>query len=181
MLGGLEVGTLGLPIKIPLLPHHWRVVNEPEARDAHLARDEYPDDEYPSPLDSDYDEAFSWLVDDHLPLIRITGHQTFVTRVADEDDETSDTENELEVSTERINAPRSIYALSQPLNQQNSSKEYWQRQACAGDRQFEDYDDWFCEDYDACHADQDDNADDNDDRDDNAHDSDDKQVFRLGD
>jgi hypothetical protein len=150
-----------------------------EARDAHLTRDDCRDDEYPSPLDSDYDEEYSG-DNDHPTLIRRTGHRTFVTRVGDEDDETSDTENESEVSTERIDTPRSMYAVT-ATEPADFFKEYWQTQEYAGERQFEDYDDWFCEDYDVYDADRDDNADDNDDHEDNAHDSDDKQIFCLGD
>jgi hypothetical protein len=67
--------------------------------------------------------------------------------------------------------------LSQPPNQQTSSR----NTDYAQDRQFENYDDWFCEDHDAYDVDRDDNADNIDNRDDNAYDSDDEQVFRLGD
>jgi hypothetical protein len=73
------------------------------------------------------------------------------------------------------------HTLLQPLNSRaDFFEEHWQTQEHAGDRQFEDYDDWFCEDYNVYDADRDDNADDNDDRDDNAHASDDEQVFCLG-
>ena len=63
----------------------------------------------------------------------------------------------------------------------------------AGERQFEDYDDWFCEEYDACDADRDDGENDDEDSidstvsDDNgdhieiADEDDDEQVFHLGD
>jgi hypothetical protein len=60
--------------------------------------------------------------------------------------------------------------LSLPLNRQISSKNTGRHR-----------NDWFCEDYNACDADQDDSAGDNDDCDDNATDSDDEQVFCLGD
>ena len=99
--------------------------------------------------------------------------------MADEGDETSGTENKLEVSTERINTPKSTCAVT-ATEPADFFEEYWQTQEHAGERQFEDYDDWFCEDYNVYDADQDDNADDNDDRDNNAHDSDDEQVFCLG-
>jgi hypothetical protein len=94
--------------------------------------------------------------------------------------DSSDTENESEVSTERITSPRSIYAVT-ATEPADFFEEYWQTQEYVGDHQFEDYGDWFCEDYNAYDADQDDSAGDNDDRDVNATDSDDEQVFRLGD
>jgi hypothetical protein len=100
--------------------------------------------------------------------------------MADEDDWTDNTEDESEASVERIVTPRSIYAVT-ATEPADFFKEYWQTQEYSGDRQFEDYDDWFCEDYNACDADRDDNADNIDNRDDNAYDSDDEQVFRLGD
>jgi hypothetical protein len=47
---------------------------------------------------------------DYRSRIRCTGRQTFVSHVADEDDETSDMENESEVSLERATGtPRSLY------------------------------------------------------------------------
>jgi hypothetical protein len=81
--------------------------------------------------------------------------------VADKDDETSDMEDESEVSTERIDTPRSIYTVT-ATEPADFFKEYWQMQEYAGERQFEDYDDWFCEDNDGYDADRDDEANDDD-------------------
>jgi hypothetical protein len=127
----------------------------PEARGAHV------NDGYPSPLDSDFNSEYS-RDNDYPSLVRCTGHQTFVTRVADEDDETIDMEDESEASTEKIDAPRSTCAVTATAPA-DFFEEYWQMQECAGERQFEDCDDWFCEDNDAYDADRDDHADDNDD------------------
>ena len=130
--------------------------------------------------------------DDQSPAIRRTGHQSFVSRLADDDDWTDDTESESEASAEKTVAPRSIYTIT-ATEPADFFEEYWQTQEYAGDRQFEDYDDWFCEDYDAHDADRDDGEDDdeestegtvvggNEDRTESANEDDDEQVFRLGD
>ena len=94
------------------------------------------------------------LDDDQSPAIRRTGHQSFVSRLADDDDWTDDTESESEASAEKTVAPRSIYTVT-ATEPADFFEEYWQTQEYAGDRQFEDYDDWLCEDYDACDADRD--------------------------
>ena len=130
--------------------------------------------------------------DDQSPAIRRTGHQTFVSRLADDDDWTDETEGESEVSAEKTIAPKSIYTVmaTEPAD---FFEEYWQTQEYAGERQFEDYDDWFCEDYDAYDADIDDGENDDEDSIDStiggdnedhieiADEDDDEQVFRLGD
>jgi hypothetical protein len=137
------------------------------------------DNRYPSPVGSSFDEEYSWS-NEQSPTVRRTGHQTFVSRVADKDDWTDDTEDESEESMERIVTPRSIYAVT-ATEPADFFEEYWQTQEYVGDRQFEDYDNWFCEDYNAYDADRDGNADNIDNHDDNAYDSYDEQVFCLGD
>ena len=129
------------------------------------------------------------------PAIRRTGHQTFVSRLTDDlsdEDESTETESESEASVEKIVAPRSIYAIT-ATEPADFFEEYWQTQEYVGDRQFEDYDDWFCEEHDAYDGDSDDVEDDGEDSVDNtlgyddedpvefADEDDDEQVFRLGD
>jgi hypothetical protein len=82
--------------------------------------------------------------------------------VADEDDETSVTEDESEASMERTDAPRSTCAVT-ATEPADFFKECWQTQEYVGAHQFKDYDDWFCEDNDAHDADRDDENDDDDD------------------
>ena len=125
------------------------------------------------------------------PMIRRTGHQTFVSHLADDGDWTDETEDESEVSVEKTIAPRSIYAIT-ATEPADFFEEYWQTQEYAGERQLEDYDNWFCEDYDACDADRDDGENDDEDSNDSAvggdnedcneaaDEDDDEQVFRLG-
>ena len=129
---------------------------------------------------------------DQSPAIRRTGHQTFISCLADDGDWTDETEAESEASAEKTIAPRSIYTVT-ATEPADFFKEHWQTQECAGERQFEDYDDWFCEDYDAYDADRDDGENDDEDSIDNtvggdnedrievADEDDDEQVFRLGD
>ena len=180
---------------------------------AFAASDDYEDDAYASDNTSERDrytqvvERYGWETyhpdtsefdadhtsdDDQSPAIRRTGHQTFVSRLADDDDWTDETEDESEASAEKTIAPRSIYTIT-ATEPADFFKEYWQTQEYAGERQFEDYDDWFCEDYDAYDADRDDGENDdedsidstvggdNEDRIEVADEDDDEQVFRLGD
>lgn len=130
--------------------------------------------------------------DDQSPAIGRTGHQTFISRLADDDDWTDETEGESEASAEKTIAPRSIYIVT-ATEPADFFEEYWQMQEYAGERQFEDYDDWFCEDYDAYDADRDDGENDdedsvnstiggnNEDRIEVADEDDDEHFFRLGD
>jgi hypothetical protein len=76
--------------------------------------------------------------------------------------------------------PRSIYAVT-ATEPADFFEEYWQTQEYAGERQFEDYDDWFCEDYDAYNGDRENDAGDDEDRNEDADEDDNEQVFRLGD
>ena len=66
------------------------------------------------------------------------------------------------LSVEKTIAPRSIYTIT-ATEPADFFEEYWQKQEYAGDRQFEDYDNWFCEEHDAYDADRDDGE--NDDKD----------------
>jgi hypothetical protein len=107
---------------------------------------------------------------DYPSQVRCTGHQTFVTRMANKDDETCDTEDESEVSLERIDAPRSMRTVT-ATEPADFFEECWQTREYIGEHLFKDYDDWFPEDNDVYDADGDDDADDDDDGSD----------FRLGD
>jgi hypothetical protein len=127
--------------------------------------------------------------------IRRTGHQSFVSRLADDSSseyESTESESESEASGEKTIAPRSIYAIT-ATEPADFFEEYWQTQEYVGDRQFEDYDDWFCEEHDAYDGENDDLEGDGEDSVDHtlgddsedpvelANEDDDEQVFRLGD
>ena len=129
------------------------------------------------------------------PAIRRTGHQSFVSRLADDSSseyKSTETESKSEASGEKTIAPRSIYAIT-ATEPADFFEEYWQTQEYVGDRQFEDYDDWFCEEHDVYDGDSDDIEGDGKDSVDNtlgdngedpvefADEDDDEQVFRLGD
>ena len=75
--------------------------------------------------------------------------------------------------------PRSIYAVTatEPVD---FFEEYWQTQEYAGELSIRRYDDWFCEDYDACDGDRENDAGDDEDRNEDADEDDDEQIFRLG-
>ena len=70
---------------------------------------------------------------DQSPAIRRTGHQTFVSRLADDDDWTDETESESEASVEKTIAPRSIYAIT-ATEPADFFEEHWQTQEYAGER-----------------------------------------------
>ena len=172
-----------------------RYVQEMES----LRWDTYPPDTsewdtYP-PDTSEFDVDQS-LYGVRSPAIRRTGHQSFVSRLADDsaddDEPTDETESESEASVEKTIAPRSIYAIT-ATEPADFFEEYWQSQEYVGDHQFEDYDDWFCEEHEAYDGDRDDGENDGEDSVDStvgndgegpvesADEDDDEQVFRLGD
>ena len=154
-----------------------------------LGWDTYP----PDASEFDVDQSLYGV---RSPAIRRTGHQSFVSRLtddlADDDESTDETESESEASVEKTIAPRSIYTVT-ATEPADFFEEYWQTQEYVGDRQFEDYDDWFCEEHDAYDGDRDDGENDGEDSVDStvgddgedpieiADEDDDEQVFRLGD